>query len=69
MTLYKVLYKNYKLRKGELLGMLPEKRKNLRGESPSESGMRWARLVFGNLVKDKQAIFIVSKELTEASER
>ena len=30
MITYKVLYKNYKLRKGELMRVLVERRKNLR---------------------------------------
>ncbi len=69
MTLYKVLYKNYKLRRGEFLGVLPERRNDLRGKGQSESAMKWARWIFGDLVMDKQAIFVVVKELTEASER
>jgi hypothetical protein len=63
MLVYKVFYKNYGLKKAELLGVLIERRKNLRGNSQVESGLRWAKLTFGRLVKDKKAIFIVPNEL------
>ena len=32
---YKVLYKNHELRKGELMGTLVERRKDLRGKADS----------------------------------
>jgi hypothetical protein len=63
MIVYKVFHKNYELKKGELIGMLIERRKDLRGKTHVESGMRWARLTFGDSVKDKQAIFVVPNEL------
>jgi hypothetical protein len=62
MVVYKVFYKNYKLKKGELIGSLMERRKDLRGKSQIQSGLRWAKLKFGHMVKDKQSIFIVPKE-------
>ena len=63
MLSYRVYYKNYNLKKAELLGVLLERRKNLRGKTRYESGLRWARLTFGNVVRNKQAIFVVPKEL------
>ena len=63
MIVYKVFYKNYELERSELLGVLYERRKDLRGMTQFESGMRWARLTFGGLVKDKEAIFVVPNEL------
>lgn len=63
MIIYKVLYKDYELKKGELMGALAERRKDLRGKSRLESGLRWAKLMFGKMVKDKNAIFIVPHEL------
>ena len=63
MVVYKVFYKSYELRKGELIGILIERRKDLRGKTRLESGLRWARFSFTELVKDRQAIFIVPKEL------
>jgi hypothetical protein len=63
MIIYKVFYKNYELKKGELMGALKERRKNLRGKTMVETGLRWAKLTFGQLIKDKHAIFVVPKEL------
>ena len=63
MTIYKVFYKNYELKKGELIGVLIERRKDLRGLTQVEAGLRWAKLTFGHRVKDKQAVFVVPGEL------
>lgn len=63
MIIYKVFYKNYELKKGELMGALIERRKDLRGKSRVESGLRWAKLTFGQIVKDKHAIFVVPDEV------
>jgi hypothetical protein len=63
MIVYKVFYKNYELKKGELIGMLIERRKDLRGMKQVESGLRWAKLTFGRRVKDDKAIFVVPNEL------
>jgi len=60
---YKVLCKNCKLKKGELMGVLVERRKDLRGKSRLESGLSWAKSMFGQTVKNKNAIFIVPDEL------
>lgn len=62
MILYKVFLKNYDLKKGELIGMLVERRKDLRGMSPVETGLKWAKLKFGHLAKDKKDLFVVPKE-------
>ena len=63
MVIYKVFYKNSKLKKGEFVGMLIERRKDMRGETQLESAMRWAKLAFGRMVKDEKTIFVVPKEL------
>jgi hypothetical protein len=63
MISYKVFYKNYKLKKGELMGILVERRKHLRGQSLFESGLKWAKSMFGQEVRDKHAIFVVPHEL------
>jgi hypothetical protein len=63
MIVYKVLCKNYKLKQGELIGALVERRKDLRGKSRVESGLKWARSVFGQMVRDKQTIFVIPHEL------
>ena len=63
MVVYKVFYKNFELKKGEFLGMLIERRKDLRGKNQLESAMRWAKLTFGRMVKDEKTIFVVPNEL------
>ena len=60
---YKVLYKNHKRKKGELMGVLVERRKDGRGKSLLESGLRWAKSMFSETVKNKHAIFVVPHEL------
>ena len=62
MNFYKVFYKNFELKKGEFVGMLIERRKDLRGKNQMESGTRWARLAFGRMVQDKSTIFVVPGE-------
>ncbi len=63
MIVYKVFRKDYGLKKDDLIGVLAERRKDLRGKTQFESGMRWARSFFTGLVKEKQSIFVVPKEL------
>jgi len=63
MVVYKVFYKKYELKKGELIGALIERRKDLRGMKQFESGLKWAKLTFGHMVQDKKAIFVVPSEL------
>jgi hypothetical protein len=55
--------KDYEHRKGELLGMLVERRKETKGETQWESGAKWARQAFGHFVKDKNDIFVYPKEM------
>lgn len=63
MIIYKVFSKNYEMRRGELMGMLIERRKDLRGMTQIQAGMKWANLTFGHMVKDKKSMFIVPSEL------
>ena len=63
MVVYKVFYKKYELRKGELMGALIERRQDLRGMKQFESGLRWAKLTFGHMVQDKKEIFVIPNEL------
>jgi len=62
MVVYVVFCKDYEHKKGELMGMLVERRKETRGETQWESGVKWARQAFGHLVKDKKDIFVHPKE-------
>ncbi len=68
MVVYKVFYKSYELRKGEFVGILLERRKDLRGKTRLESGLRWARVSFADSVKDRHAIFAVPDELELGSD-
>ena len=61
MVVYKVFHKNYELKKGELMGALIERRKNLRGMKQFESGLKWAKLTFGHMVQDKKSDFRCSQ--------
>ena len=63
MTVYVVFCKDYEHRKGELMGMLVERRKDMRGNTQWESGAKWARQAFGHLVKNKRDIFVFPKEM------
>ena len=51
------------------MGMLVERRKDMRGKTQLESGLRWARLAFGHLVKDKKDIFVFPKEMKIGEEK
>ena len=64
---YKVFHKNYELKRGEFVGLLIERRENLRGKTQIESGLKWARLTFGSMVRDSRAIFVVPSELNPGS--
>jgi len=63
MIVYKVFYKNYEFKKGDLIGILIERRKDLRGLTEIESGLKWAKSAFAHTIKDKNAMFVVPKEL------
>jgi len=63
MIVYVVFCKDFEHRKGELMGMLVERRNDMRGQTQWESGLKWARLAFGHLVKDKKDIFVFPKEM------
>jgi len=68
MIVYKVFSKNYDLRTDELVGVLTERRSNLRGRTRLESASRWARLMFGHMVRDKHSIFVVPDEFNYVSD-
>jgi general secretion pathway protein A len=63
MIVYQVFSKDYEHEKVTLLGMLAERRRNLRGIPRLEAGLTWARLTFSGEAKNKESIFIVPKEL------
>jgi uncharacterized protein YqgQ len=63
MIVYVVFCKDYEHKKGELVGMLVERRSDMRGQTQWESGLKWARQAFGHLVKDRKDIFVFPKEM------
>jgi len=69
MIVYVVFCKDCEHKRGELMGMLVERRKDMRGETQWESGAKWARQAFGHLVKDKKNIFVFPKEMEINDER
>ncbi len=63
MIVYRVFYKDYNKRTCRLLGVLKERRKSLRGVTPLQSGLRWARFSFGGSVANREALLVVPKAL------
>jgi hypothetical protein len=59
MIVYKVFCKDHELKKDDLIGVLTERRNDLRGETHFESGLKWARFFFTGLVKERRTIFVV----------
>ena len=68
MTEYKVFYKDCYRKKIVLLGTLTERRKGLRGMSPLEAGLKWAKFRFGPQVKDVKRIVVVPKEVNQSGD-
>jgi hypothetical protein len=62
MIVYNVFCKDNELKKDDLIGVLAERRKDLRGKTQFESGLRWARFFFTGLIKDRRTIFVVPNE-------
>jgi hypothetical protein len=63
MIVYKVFCRDDELKRNDLIGVLAERRRDLRGKTRFESGLRWAKVFFTGLVKDRQGIFVVPNEL------
>jgi hypothetical protein len=68
LLVYKVFYKDFELKRGEFMGMLIERRKDSRGETQVESGLRWAKSAFSHRVKDAKTIFVVPNEVKLGNE-
>ena len=62
MIVYKVFCKHGDPKTDDLIGVLAERRRDLRGETQFESGLRWARSFFNDMIKDRQAISVVPNE-------
>jgi len=60
---YEVYYRDYKAKKAEMLGALPERRKHPRRHGDlMQSALKWARKEFGQHVHDSNAIYVLRKE-------
>jgi hypothetical protein len=62
MIMYKVFYKGEEFQQNDLIGVLAERRKDLRGKTQFEAGLKWAKFFFTGLIKDRQAIFVEPNE-------
>ncbi len=65
MIAYKIYCKDYRLKRGRLLGVLAERRNDLRGESQFKSALKWAISAFGHSVKANQSIVVVPTKMQE----
>ena len=63
MVVYKVFYKDYQKKACKFVGELRERRKDLRGMTHTQAGLKWARLLFGESVRDRQALLVVTRNL------
>ena len=61
MIVYRIFYKDYNKRTCRLLGVLTERRRSLRGMTPLQSGLRWARFSFGGSVANRESLLVVPK--------
>jgi type II secretory pathway predicted ATPase ExeA len=65
MIAYKIYCKDYRLKRGRLLGVLAERRNDLRGESQFKSALKWAISAFGHSVEANQLIVVVPAKMKE----
>jgi hypothetical protein len=63
LIVYKVFYKDYRKKACRFVGELRERRKDLRGMTLTQAGLKWARLLFGESVRDRQALLIVTRSV------
>ena len=58
MLMYDVYHRNYRNRQTEKIAILVERRRD-----PSrQNGLKWARRMFGKMIRDNHAIFVISRE-------
>jgi len=66
MIIYNVHYQDYKNKSKEMIGVLVERRKDPKRRSTLiQSALKWAKIEFGQLVKDANAIFIEERVMNE----
>ena len=61
MESYKVYYRDYKNSEVYLIGVLPERRKDPKRDRPFLSIVRWAKILFKEIVPDINGIFVFKK--------
>jgi hypothetical protein len=67
MVVYSVYYRDYKKNDTNLIGTLTERRTDpKRQKDLIPSALKWARMEFGGLVADPNAIFIIGQEFDAA---
>ena len=66
MIIYNVHYQDYKNKSKEVIGALVERRKDPKRRSTLiQSALKWAKIEFGQFVKDANAIFIEQRVVNE----
>ena len=66
MIIYNVHYQDYKNKSKEMIGALVERRKDPKRRSTLiQSALKWAKIEFGQCVKDTNAIFIGKRFVNE----
>ncbi len=68
MIVYRVFYKDYQRKACRFVGELRERRKDLRGMTHSQAGLKWARIQFAQSVRDSQALLVVTRKLSPEEE-
>jgi hypothetical protein len=68
VVVYKVLYKDYEKKACRVVGELRERRRDLRGMTYSQTGLKWAKIQFGESVRDKQALLVIIRKLDPKEE-
>ena len=59
MLMYDVYFKDYRKRQTEKIAVLTERR----GDPLRQDGLKWARRLFGKMVRDGHGIFILPREV------
>ncbi len=62
MIVYRVFYKDFERKACRLLGELKERRRDLRGMTQIQAGLKWARLLFGECIRNRQDLVVVPRE-------
>ena len=62
MVVYRVFYKDYDRKACRFIGELRERRRDLRGMTHIQTGLKWAKRLFGECVRNHQALLVVPRE-------